>query len=203
MNSGPVTAGVLRGERARFQLFGDTVNTAARMESTGMRDRIHLSEQTANILIIQGHGSWVKPREEKVEAKGKGILSTYWLVDDDSRRSLWQAPTQTTSTNSSYGMSNSFHADSDSSVSTGVGEGMEVNTNQPQNASEGLRKPNHSNNEESSKGGKPLLGRGGSTLTQAFPKGNNPASAAENVHKMQVRTRWVWNTDPPREWRST
>lgn len=64
LNSGPVTAGVLRGDRARFQLFGDTVNTAARIESTGKRDRIHLSESTANIIIAAGKADWVKPREE-------------------------------------------------------------------------------------------------------------------------------------------
>ena len=59
LNSGPVTAGVLRGERSRFQLFGDTVNVAARMESCGERDRIQLSEATADLLIDAGKGHMV------------------------------------------------------------------------------------------------------------------------------------------------
>jgi class 3 adenylate cyclase len=72
IHSGPVTAGVLRGERARFQLFGDTVNVAARMESNGMRGRIQASQSTADYLISAGKGHWVKAREDLVEAKGKG-----------------------------------------------------------------------------------------------------------------------------------
>lgn len=54
LNSGQVTGGVLRGDRARFQLFGDTVNTAARMESTGERGRIQLSQATADLLVVAG-----------------------------------------------------------------------------------------------------------------------------------------------------
>lgn len=54
IHSGPVTAGVLRGERARFQLFGDTMNTAARMEQTCSKDRIQLSQATADILVASG-----------------------------------------------------------------------------------------------------------------------------------------------------
>jgi 3'5'-cyclic nucleotide phosphodiesterase/Adenylate and Guanylate cyclase catalytic domain len=75
-----VTAGVLRGERSRFQLFGDTMNTASRMESTGKRDKIHLSEETAKLLVAAGKSSWIAPREDKVVAKGKGEMNTYWLV---------------------------------------------------------------------------------------------------------------------------
>ena len=44
LHSGSCTAGVLRGQRARFQLFGDSMNTASRIETTGMPGRIHVSE---------------------------------------------------------------------------------------------------------------------------------------------------------------
>ncbi|CAB9498696.1 Receptor-type guanylate cyclase gcy [Seminavis robusta] len=79
LNSGKVTAGVLRGERARFQLFGDTVNTAARMESTGIPGKIHASMSTANLLMAAGKSNWILAREGGVEAKGKGMLKTFWL----------------------------------------------------------------------------------------------------------------------------
>jgi class 3 adenylate cyclase len=80
LHSGPVTAGVLRGEKARFQLFGDTMNTAARMESNSARNRIHVSEATANLLIEAGKSSWVtKRQDDTVVAKGKGEMQTYWV----------------------------------------------------------------------------------------------------------------------------
>jgi class 3 adenylate cyclase len=68
LHSGPVIAGVLRGDRARFQLFGDTVNTTARIESTGASGAIQVSQETANLLIAAGKSHWVKPRGEKVKA---------------------------------------------------------------------------------------------------------------------------------------
>jgi len=79
LHSGPTIAGVLRGEKARFQLFGDTVNTAARMESTGQQNRIQVSQNTADLLIAAGKERWLTAREELVNAKGKGQLQTYWL----------------------------------------------------------------------------------------------------------------------------
>jgi Adenylate and Guanylate cyclase catalytic domain len=80
LHSGPVTAGVLRGEKGRFQLFGDTVNTEARMESNGARNRIHVSQETATLLEAAGKSSWIIPRDDKIEVKGKtGALQTYWL----------------------------------------------------------------------------------------------------------------------------
>jgi class 3 adenylate cyclase len=88
LHSGAVTAGVLKGDRARFQLFGDTVNTAARMESTGMKGRIQVSSATAEALKNDKKGSWLTARSDSVIAKGKGVMSTFWLAIKKSEQSL-------------------------------------------------------------------------------------------------------------------
>ncbi len=79
LHSGPVTGGVLRGERARFQLFGNTMNIASRMESTGQVNKIHVSKETADLLINAGKSDWVDQRNDQVVIKGKGEMQTYWV----------------------------------------------------------------------------------------------------------------------------
>jgi Adenylate and Guanylate cyclase catalytic domain len=76
LHSGPYTAGFLRAERARYQIFGDTVNVAASMESTGEPGQIQISQE---LLAAAKKSSWFIPRDNLVEAKGKGKIQTYWL----------------------------------------------------------------------------------------------------------------------------
>jgi len=87
IHSGPVTAGVLRGQKSRFQLFGDTMNTASRMESNGEKGRIQVSQATADLLIASGKSKWLTPREGKIVAKGKGEMQTYWVESRYDRTS--------------------------------------------------------------------------------------------------------------------
>ncbi|CAB9515748.1 Receptor-type guanylate cyclase gcy [Seminavis robusta] len=97
LHSGSVTAGVLRGQKSRFQLFGDTVNTASRMETKGQAGRIHASESTATELIGAGKESWLTAREDKIVAKGKGEMQTYWIdpsIDSKDRSKASTATSQ-------------------------------------------------------------------------------------------------------------
>ena len=87
LNSGPTTAGVLRGQKSRFQLFGDTVNTAARMESTGEANCIQVSQATADLLIAAKKAHWLESRLEKIDVKGKGLMQTY-MVDPRNGNAL-------------------------------------------------------------------------------------------------------------------
>ena len=79
IHSGPVTAGVLRGDRARFQLFGDTMNTCSRLESTGRPNRIHTSKRTAQLLISAGKEAWLEKIDTPSELKGKGLFQTFFI----------------------------------------------------------------------------------------------------------------------------
>jgi hypothetical protein len=60
------------------------MNTASRMESTGVPNKIQISQETAELLTAALKKHWCIPREDKVSAKGKGMLSTYWLKVGDA-----------------------------------------------------------------------------------------------------------------------
>ena len=69
IHSGSVIGGVLRGAKSRYQLFGDTMNTASRIESTSAKNKIQLSQDTAELIIEAGKKPWVEERRDTIFAK--------------------------------------------------------------------------------------------------------------------------------------
>ncbi|KAJ8975524.1 hypothetical protein NQ317_008519 [Molorchus minor] len=77
INHGPITAGVIGARKPHYDIWGNTVNVASRMESTGKAGCIQVTEETCQILQ---HFGYQFEQRGLVAVKGKGQLMTYYLL---------------------------------------------------------------------------------------------------------------------------
>ena len=77
IHSGPVVAGIIGQRKFAYDLWGDTVNTASRLESHGTPGTIQISDVTYRLVR---HEFRCEPRGA-VDLKGRGQVSTWYLLD--------------------------------------------------------------------------------------------------------------------------
>jgi adenylate cyclase 1 len=77
MNVGPVVAGVIGARKPQYDIWGNTVNVASRMDSTGLPNHTQCTEDIYNVL---GGQCYEFQCRGKVKVKGKGDMTTYFLV---------------------------------------------------------------------------------------------------------------------------
>lgn len=100
VHSGPCVAGIIGRKKFIYDVWGDTVNTASRMESTGERNMVHVSETTAKLLEEQAPGQFEMTLRGEIEVKGKGNMTTYFVLrEKDYISSVQESPGPLTSDN--------------------------------------------------------------------------------------------------------
>jgi class 3 adenylate cyclase/Tfp pilus assembly protein PilF len=78
IESGPIVAGVIGEMKFAYDLWGDSVNTASRMESTGTPGLVHISSNVKRELDAHSHNFWFDELEP-MQVKGKGEMITYMV----------------------------------------------------------------------------------------------------------------------------
>uniref|UniRef100_A0A3Q0RI19 adenylate cyclase n=1 Tax=Amphilophus citrinellus TaxID=61819 RepID=A0A3Q0RI19_AMPCI len=81
INQGPVIAGVIGAHKPQYDIWGNSVNVASRMDSTGVLGKIQVTEETSQIVQALGYSVTLRG---KVNVKGKGELTTYFVNTDQS-----------------------------------------------------------------------------------------------------------------------
>ncbi|XP_062245030.1 adenylate cyclase type 7 isoform X3 [Platichthys flesus] len=83
INHGPVIAGVIGARKPQYDIWGNTVNVASRMESTGELGKIQVTEETSGVLQKLGYSCECRGF---ISVKGKGELKTFFLCTDMSKQ---------------------------------------------------------------------------------------------------------------------
>ncbi|XP_070785659.1 adenylate cyclase type 4-like [Enoplosus armatus] len=81
INHGPVIAGVIGAHKPQYDIWGNSVNVASRMDSTGVLDKIQVTEETSQMVESVGYSVTLRG---VVNVKGKGELTTYFINTDQS-----------------------------------------------------------------------------------------------------------------------